>query len=389
MVIVAKFTPQDAQRYARAFASKNNNSQKRQITESQDRKDNKSKESQNNQPVKVNLEAEDTDQRLPAENAQLRSQNQNQDDITSTDLTLRPCAKGELYDIGPYVGTAGESRVSHESCDAPSPSRVQSTIVEGGVEGDPVTREIEQGIDIRQSTGRLDDDDHRGAITIKSALKTEGLTTRAPLAAELTVDDYNALDDNDYSQEELMEELMEEPRVGSVDQQKENVEDLSSDFITSGPDLGHGQMHDFDDIHALPDEINSITLNGANRNGNCPHDPGGDLDSDLAESSWGHDPHINPWGSLDKSAISGFVIDPENLDTDVGEGEVDEDPPTRSEYDQTNKGESITIMEVIAGTDVKKKDDTVVVATEGSYLSPYKALLRAGDFVFTGQPPGG
>ena len=118
------------------------------------------------------------------------------------------------------------------------------------------------------------------------------------------------------------------------------------------------------------------------------------------------------------------------IDADIDEGEVDEDPPTRSEYDQTNKGESITIMEVIAGTDVKKKDDTVVVATEGdthgkiigyncgyyydcdywdeydirdenmeiesgtrmpsaSYLSPCKALLRAGDFVFTGQPPGG
>ena len=95
-----------------------------------------------------------------------------------------------------------------------------------------------------------------------------------------------------HSLEELMEELKEEPRVGTVDQQKENIEDLSSDFITSGPDLGHDQMHDFDDIHALLDEINSITLNGANRNGNCPHDPGGDLDSDLAETR-GHDPHIN------------------------------------------------------------------------------------------------
>ena len=71
------------------------------------------------------------------------------------------------------------------------------------------------------------------------------------------------------------------------------------------------------------------------------------------------------------------------LSGDVYEGEVDEDPPTRSKYDQTNKGESITIMEVIAGTDVKKKDDIA------SYLSPYKALLRAGDFVFTGQPLGG
>ena len=119
------------------------------------------------------------------------------------------------------------------------------------------------------------------------------------------------------------------------------------------------------------------------------------------------------------------VVPSVNIDADVDEGEVDEDPPTRSKYDQTNKGESITIMEVIAGTDVKKKDDTVIVATEGdthgkiigyncgyywdeydirdenmeiesgtrmpsaSHLSPCKALLRAGDFVFTGQPPGG
>ena len=124
------------------------------------------------------------------------------------------------------------------------------------------------------------------------------------------------------------------------------------------------------------------------------------------------------------------VVPSVNIDADVDEGEVDEDPPTRSKYDQTNKGESITIMEVIAGTDVKKKDDTVIVATEGgthgkiigynsgyyydcdywdaydirdenmeiesgtrlpsaSYLSPCKALLRAGGFVFTGQPPGG
>ena len=69
-----------------------NISQKTEI-ESQDRKDNKSKESQNNQPVKVNLEAEDIEDQ--AEIAQLQSQNQNQYDITGTDMTLRPCAKGE------------------------------------------------------------------------------------------------------------------------------------------------------------------------------------------------------------------------------------------------------------------------------------------------------
>ena len=62
MIIIAKFSPQDAQRHARAFASKNNNSKEHQKTEteSQDRKGNKSKESQNNnQTVKV-IEAEDT-----------------------------------------------------------------------------------------------------------------------------------------------------------------------------------------------------------------------------------------------------------------------------------------------------------------------------------------
>ena len=144
-----------------------------------------------------------------------------------------------------------------------------------------------------------------------------------------------------------------------------------------------------------------------------------------------------PTRALDASNIENYnnnyhfsIVPSVTIDADVDEGEVDEDPPTRSKYDQTNKGESITIMEVIAGTDVKKKDDTVIVATEGdthgkiigyncgyysdcdywdeydirdenmeiesgtrlpsaSYLSPCKALLRAGDFVFTGQPPGG
>ena len=137
------------------------------------------------------------------------------------------------------------------------------------------------------------------------------------------------------------------------------------------------------------------------------------------------DSNIENYNNYHCSIVSDMTID-----ADVDEGEVDEDPPTRSKYDQTNKGESITIMEVIAGTDVKKKDDTVIVATEGdthgkiigyncgyyydcdywdeydirdenmeiesgtrlpsaSYLSPCKALLRAGDFVFTGQPPGG
>ena len=53
-----------------------------------------------------------------------------------------------------------------------------------------------------------------------------------------------------------------------------------------------------------------------------------------------------------------------NIDADVGEGNVDGDPPKRSEYDQINEGEAITITKVLAGTDVKEKDNTVIVATE-------------------------
>ena len=357
------------------------------------------------------------------------------------------------------------------------------------------------------------------------------------LAAEhpSTVDDYNALDNNDYSLEELMEELTEEPRVGSVGQQKENIVDLSSVIITAtaselreidtGPDLDLGaldQMHDLDDFNGIMDDINLTTIDDA-EGINFP-ESGRDQSSYLPDSSWGPIFGTTMWNNIAMGTITDFVVGHENLagllptrsgrglgcgsatvdiqgkfkeeeqtflsaspespdfeelpldvshlvealppslqeeqllladsippasqeeqpgitshdfksmektesgaagtlaqeelcaptrtpdasnienynnnyhcsivpsviiDADIDEGEVDEDPPTRSEYDQTNKGESITIMEVIAGTDVKKKDDTVVVATEGSYLSPYKALLRAGDFVFTGQPPGG
>ena len=248
MVIVAKFTPQDAQRYARAFASKNNNSQKRQTTESQDRKDNKSKESQNNQPVKVNLEAEDTEkQRLPAENAQLQSQNQNQDDITGTDMTLRPCAKGEH-----------QRRVAGEP-DCLGTFPLFPRISDGG-KGSTVerTRDIRQGIGDSQLN-----DAGRRAITISTILAGSGVKMKAVTASS----------DVPFAQEqlctsgleELMEELTEELRVGSVGQQKENIVDLSSVIITAttselreidtGPDLDLGaldQMHDLDDFNGLP-----------------------------------------------------------------------------------------------------------------------------------------
>ena len=496
MVIVARFTTQDAQRYARAFASKNNNSQKRQITESQDRKDNKSKESQNNQPVKVNLEAEDTDQRLPAENAQLRSQNQNQDDITGTDMTLRPCAKGEH-----------QRRVAGEP-DCLGTFPLFPRISDGG-EGSTVerTRDIRQGIGDSQLN-----DAGRRAITISTILAGSGVKMKAVVPSS----------DVPFAQEqlctsgleELMEELTEELRVGSVGQQKENIVDLSSVIITAttselreintGPDLDLGaldQKHDLDDFNGIMDEINLTTIDDAE--GINFSEPGRDQSSYLPDSSWGPIFGTTMWNNIAMGTITDFVVGHENLagllptrsgekppdvqhlvgslppslqeerplladplspshqeepcapthaldasnienynnyhcsivsdmtiDADVDEGEVDEDLPTRSKYDQTNKGESITIMDVLAGTDVKKKDDIVIVATEGdthgkivgyncgyhydcdywdeydirdknmeiesgtrlpsaSYLSPCKALLRAGDFVFTGQPPGG
>ena len=277
MVIVARFTTQDAQRYARAFASKNNNSQKRQITESQDRKDNKSKESQNNQPVKVNLEAEDTDPRLPAENAQLRSQNQNQDDITGTDMTLRPCAMGEL----------------RRAAGAPTPLDTPPLprISDGGEEGEGSA--VERTRDIRQGIGDSQlNDAGRRAITISTILAGNGVKVKATASGERVgpspqeekemspeeeqqcsiVDDLvrrsalhalipeppggtsteaigipascdaspaqgSVLSQGEkprmHSLEELMEKLLEEPRVGSVDQQKENIEDLSSVIITT------------------------------------------------------------------------------------------------------------------------------------------------------------
>ena len=99
-----------------------------------------------NQSAKVNqrLEAhhrEDTEdkQRLQAEIAQLQSHNQY--DITNTDMTLRPCAKGELR------SAVGESA----PLDAPP---LPPQISDGGVEGEGGERErkrnIRQGIDNSQ-----------------------------------------------------------------------------------------------------------------------------------------------------------------------------------------------------------------------------------------------
>ena len=175
MVIIAKFTPQDAQRYARAFASKNNNSQESQESQKTETEspNNKSQDRKDTQTAnEVNLEAEDTDkQRLPAENAQLQSQNQNQDDITGTDMTLRPCAKGEQ-----------QRRVAGEpDCLGTFPPFPWSS--DGRVEGEGSTEE--RARDIRQQgigDSQLDDAGRR-AITISTILAGSGVKMKATAAS--------------------------------------------------------------------------------------------------------------------------------------------------------------------------------------------------------------
>ena len=609
MVIVAKFTPQDAQRYARAFASKNNNSQKSQESQKTETEspNNKSQDRKDNQTaIKVNLEPEDTEHQ--AEIAQLQSQNQNQYDITGTDMTLRPCAMGEL----------------RRAAGAPTPLDTPPLprISDGGEEGEGSA--VERTRDIRQGIGDSQlNDAGRRAITISTILAGNGVKVKATASGERVgpspqeekemspeeeqqcsiVDDLvrrsalhalipeppggtsteaigipascdaspaqgSVLSQGEkprmHSLEELTEKLLEEPRVGSVDQQKENIEDLSSVIITTtseelreidtGPDLDLGaldQMHDLNDFNGIMDDINLTTIDDA-EGINFP-ESGRDQSSYLPDSSWGPIFGTTMWNNIAMGTITDFVVGHENLagllptrsgrglgrgsdtvdiqgkfkeeeqsflststesfdfeelppslqeeqllladsippasqeeqpgitshdfksmektesgaagtlaqeelcaptrtpddsnienynnyhcsivsdmtiDAAVGEGDVDGNPLTRSEYDQVDTGEAATITKVLAGTTVKKKDDTVIVATEGdthgkiigyncgyyydcdywdeydirdknmeiepgtrmpsaSYLSPCKALLRAGDFVFTGQPPGG
>ena len=120
----------------------------------------------------------------PDENYATCDPERDQYDISRTDLTQRPCADGELRGIGPYEDSAGEPRAFPESCDAPSLPRFPTTICKGGVEGDSVKREIEQGINIRQNIGRLDDDGQRGAITVKSTLAGRGVKTKGLASPE-------------------------------------------------------------------------------------------------------------------------------------------------------------------------------------------------------------
>ena len=230
-------------------------------------------------------------------------------------------------------------------------------------------------------------------------------------------------------------------------------------------------MHDLDDFNGIMDDINLTTIDDA-EGINSP-EPGRDQSSYLPDSSWGPIFGTTMWNNIAMGTITDFVVGHENLagllPTRSGEKPPDvqhlvgslppslqeerpllvdplspshqEEPcaPTRaldaSNIENYNNNYHFSIVpsvtiDAIAGTDVKKKDDIVIVATEGdthgkivgyncgyyydcdywdeydirdenmeiesgtrmpsaSYLSPCKALLRAGDFVFTGQPPGG
>ena len=137
-ILTARFAPQEPLRQiltakfgknsheiARLRAQQANNSQESQKTDSQNTE---SQERQDNQTAEVNRRIEarhraDTEdkQRLQAQIAQRQSQNQY--DNTRTEMTLRPCAKGEPR------SAAGE----FTPLDAPP---LPPQISDGGVEGE-------------------------------------------------------------------------------------------------------------------------------------------------------------------------------------------------------------------------------------------------------------
>ena len=176
-ILTAKFG-KNSHEIARLRAQQANNSQESQKTDSQ----NTESQEQHENTDKHDTKHKNTDKH--GENYAACDPGRHQDDITRTDLTQRPCADGELRGIGPYEDSAGEPRAFPESCDAPSLPRFPTTICKGGVEGDSVKREIEQGINIRQNIGRLDDDGQRGAITVKSTLAGRGVKTKGLASPE-------------------------------------------------------------------------------------------------------------------------------------------------------------------------------------------------------------
>ena len=132
---------------ARLRAQQANNSQESRKTDSQNKTENTESQEQHENTDKHDTKHKNTDKH--GENYAACDPGRHQDDITRTDLTQRPCADGELRGIGPYEDSAGEPRAFPESCDAPSLPRFPTTICKGGVEGDSIKREIEQGINIR------------------------------------------------------------------------------------------------------------------------------------------------------------------------------------------------------------------------------------------------
>ena len=70
-------------------------------------------------------------------------------------------------------------------------------------------------------------------------------------------------------------------------------------------------MHDLDDFNGIMDEINLTTIDDA-EGINFP-EPGRDQSSYLPDSSWGPIPDTTMWNSVGTGAITGFVIDYEDV----------------------------------------------------------------------------
>ena len=175
---------------------------------------------------------------------------------------------------------------------------------------------------------------------------------------------------------------MEEPRVGSVDQQKENIEDLSSVIITAtaselreidtGPDLDLGaldQMHDLDDFNGIMDEINLTTIDDAE--GINFSEPGRDQSSYLPDSSWGPIFGTTMWNNIAMGTITDFVVGHENLAGLL---------PTRS-------GEKPPDVQHLVGSLPPSLQEEQQLLADSVLLSPMEAAVIGGTGLLAQEEP--
>ena len=357
----------------------------------------------------------------------------------------------------------GESRASHE----PPLPRIRMKICEGG----------EGGNHHREQLCTSGQEELKGELTTEELMtgSTIQLKEHIPLTSDIATDSEEELCAGDSGSDyDDVQDLLREINSTALDHAKGNYfPETVGDQGSYRTDSSWGPTPDTTMWGSFgKDTVTSFVIDSGDLAGLLPTRPGGGLGcgsitvgmlgkfkeetqffpftstepSDIEEeqqlladplSPSPQEEPCAPTRALDDNNIENYnnnyhcsIVPSMNIDADIDEGDVDEDPPTRSEYDQINEGEVITITKVLAGTDVKEKDNTVIVATESdthikiigyncdyyydcdywpeydiqdenieiksgtrlasaSHLSPCKALLRAGDFVFTGQPPGG